>query len=336
MGLALWLAAMPALGSPLTQSHDGPVRVAVVGATRARGADFEAEPLVRSITRWDPHAVLLTGGYVQRGTAVEWRDWRDRWTTLGDRAVGVPDRSSRRGDRKLTRWRAARIGGHVDDLPGSSWSAGTLTTDGVRWRVVVLDVERDALGPRWLDERSWLPKVLTDTRDYDHLIVLAGRPLASLEQGATPGSVAVEEMLDLVSEHTAPAKLLAVISGGTATNEVLLHNGSFGEVHLVAGNGRIPAKDLDRRGSSPLASVGEMALVDGFDAALAEAWTRRAGGPLPDRYDAGKLPIRGWWMLELDGHDLALAFQLEEPDGYREVYRIAYTRTMGWVAGSEP
>lgn len=335
LAFALGTGSGTASAGPLDQEHPGAVRIAVVGATREASAEWSADPLVGAVTRWDPHLVLLTGGYVTRGSAAEWRDLTDRWTALGERTAALPDRASRKGDRQLDRWREARVGGGVQDLPGSTWSAGTLVSQGVRWRVVLLDTERDSLGPGWLDQRSWLPKVLGGD-DYDQLIVVGSRSLASLQSQAPGGGRAVQDLLAVVAEHAPAGRLLAVLGGGTETNEVMLHSGSFGEVHVVAGNGAVAAADLNRRGVSPLESVGEMALVDGFDAALQREWARREGAEGPERYTADRLPLRGWWQLEIEGREVALAFHLEDSGDFSEVYRIHYTRTMGWVAGVGP
>ena len=309
------------------------LRLAVVGASRDRGADWQGEELVGSINRWDPHLVLLTGGFVAKGSSAEWRDLKDRWTTLGDRIVAAPDRSARRRDKALENWRASGFGASVENLEGATWSQGTLTSDGVRWRIVVLDAEAKALGTGWLDQRTWLPRAV-GSQDYDQLLLITNRPLASLAEPGPGGTKAVKDLLEAAAEHGDRTKLRGVISGGTRTNEVLLHSGSFGEVHLVAGNAAVPASDLLRRGESPLREVGDMALVDGFDAMLRRDWENRAGEPPVDRYSGDVLPVRGWWQVEVDGREIALAFQMDDGrGGYREVYRIRYTRSMGWVAG---
>ena len=304
----------------------------MVGATRERGENWRGEPVVNDVTKWDPHVVLMTGGYVAKGTTREWDDLAERWTTLGDRTIAVPDRAARRRDRALETWRASRFSATTNGLGNSSWSHGTLVSDGVRWRIVVLDADAKALGSGWLDQRTWLPRAVGGG-DYDQLLIVTNRPLATLQEPTPGGARAVQDLLDSAAEHGDRTKLLGVISGGTRTNEVLLHSGSFGEVHLVAGNGSVDAEDLKRRGDSPLREVGDMALVDGFDAALRREWENRVGQPPEDRYDGEQLPVRGWWQVELEGRDMALAFQLEDGrGGFREVYRIRYTRSMGWVA----
>lgn len=308
--------------------RDGPIRVAVVGATRAPGAPWTADALVRDVAAWDPDRVVLTGGYVARGTAREWRSFAEHWGELADRVVAVPDPAARRGDRTLRRWQ--RVGAE-SGAPRRTWMAGTLESHDVRWRFVVLDTE--ASGSAWLDQRTWVPKV-TAGADFDQLLVLTGAPLASLQRPSPAGGRAVAQLLDAALPAAGGSRLLAVVSGGTATNEVLLHSGSFGEVHLVAGNGSVPAADLDRSGHSPIPEVGDLALVDGFDAALQRAWAERRGGEPPEAYPGADLPVRGWWQLELDGRDIGVAFRMEQPDGtHAEVYRIRYTRRLGWVAG---
>lgn len=304
--------------------------MAVVGATRAPGVPWTADALIADVAAWNPDRVVLTGGYVARGTAREWRAFAERWAALADRVVAVPDPAARRCDRSLRRWHRAGMGPPDDRR---TWAAETLASRDVRWRVVVLDT--GAHDAAWLDQRTWVPGVTAGT-DHDQLVVVTGAPLASLQDPPPDGADAVARLLDDATPATGSSRLLAVVSGGTGTNEVLLHAGSFGEVHLVAGNGAVPATDLVRSGSSALAEVGELSLVDGFDAALQRAWVDRHGGDPPASYAGAELPVRGWWQLELDGREIAVAFRLEQPDGgHAEVYRIRYTRRLGWVA-TEP
>ncbi len=156
--------------------------------------------------------------------------------------------------------------------------------------------------------------------------------MASLAGGGT-GSADAAELVDLATEYAGPGRLRVVIAGGTGTHEALLHDGPFGAMHVVAGNGAIPGQDLARRGHVPLRGVGDLALVDGFDAALRRQWTRRVGPPPDDAYDGDALPVRGWWRVLLDGHRVELGFRMENAHrGYDEVYRVRYTRELGWVA----
>lgn len=310
------------------------MRIAVVGATRQRGEAWRGAELVSSIAEWSPHAVVQTGGSVARGSAREWQDWERRWDSLADRVVALPDRASRRKDRKLEHWRDASGSYGVSRLEHATWTAETIQTEGVRWRIVLLDTEARAMGTGWLDQRTWLPKAVSGD-DYDQLLVVTNRPLASLQDPVPSGSGAMHSLLADVATHGDRTRLRGVISGGTRTNEVLLHSGPFGEVHLVAGNGSVDAADLSRRGESTLREVGDMALVDGFDAALRAEWGKRLGSPPGESYTGDALPVRGWWQVELSGRDVSLAFLLETERGaYRAIYRIQYTRRLGWVAVS--
>lgn len=334
MGLCTWLAAAPAAAvepNPLEQSHDGPIRIAVIGATRDRAEPWDATELVRAVERYDPHLVVLTGGYVARGTAREWADWRDRWTTLADRLVALPDRDAYRRDRSLERWAQQGVRPGPPNLPGGSWGTGVLESRGTAWRVLALDTERQRLGTGWLDQRTWLPRAVR--APTEPTLVFASRPLASLQHSPELGSHATRELLGAIDESASPGAVRAVFSGGSRTNEFLLHAGPFGEAHVVAGNATLEALDLDRFGHSDFSGVGDMALVADFDAAVRRAWTERTrSAPPPDRYPAEQLQIRGWWQVEIDGADLDMGFQLDDgAGGWEEIYRVHYTQARGWV-----
>jgi hypothetical protein len=327
------LFAAPASAEPMViDAGASPVRIAVVGATRKPGADWQGTGLVQEVARWDPEVLLMTGGYLVRSSKREWGDFMERWGELTPICVAPPDAAARRGDAKLKRWQQV-TGRHVNPLPPeATWSLVNVTTDGARWRIVVLDPAPEALGRAgWLDQRSWLPKAVTGD-EYDHLIVVLPSPLATLAQAPDAGR-ATQELLDIIAENAHPLRLLTVVAGGTGSNEALLHGGSFGALHINAGNSGIPATDLDRWGSASAGSVGELALAQGFDAALQRAWIDRIGSPVPNTYDGSQLPVTGWWQLELLGKDLSVRFQLADANGVsQQVYGIRYTRTFGWVA----
>jgi hypothetical protein len=335
------IVALPAVLDGGVIGPGDEVMLAVVGSTEPDTGP--ADGLARDIAAHAPDLLLLPGGIVRRGGPRAWLAAVERWHGVAPAVSALAGGSERRCDRRLLGFHQVFEAQGVPDLGGPvTFSHLDIVSAGVRWRLVMLDSDRRAMGDRWHDQLFWLPKVITPG-DYDHLLVVLDAPLVSLADArhADPAA-AVSALLDVIVEYAGPTALMGVFMGGGSANEIHLPGGSFGEAHVVAGNGAVHAEDLWHRGQSDLPGRPVVQLVDGFDAALRAEMTRRVAqgriGPLSvdrmnrEAFPSDVLPIRGWWEVVLDGRELALGFHLEDGDAYDAVYRIRYTRSAGWVA----
>ena len=49
-------------------------------------------------------------------------------------------------------------------------------------------------------------------------------------------------------------------------------------------------------------------------------------------YEGSAFPVQGWWIVELDGVEMALTFRMRSETGELEdVYTIRFTRENGWT-----
>ena len=301
---------------------DGPIRLAVVGAMAPAEADADA--LAAAVHATSPDLVLLTGDQVRRSTERQWRRVHAWWQH--DTVLAATGTGERRGDPTRRGMAQVYADQGADDFGGPvPFTHADLVSDGVRWRVVVLDAHRRKLGDRWLDQGFWVPKVVRPGV-HDRLLVVVSAPLVSLSdpRRADPDG-AVSTLLGLVTEYADPTALMAVVMGGTHANELHLPGGPFGEAHVVAGTAAAPASDLWHRGTSDVPGRAEVALAEEFDAAMREAMAERVraglAGPLSvermhrEAFPSDVLPVRGWWTFTLDGTDLSLEFHLEDATG---------------------
>ncbi|MEM6928611.1 MAG: hypothetical protein AAF602_16865 [Myxococcota bacterium] len=167
---------------------------------------------------------LALSNTVARSTPRRWRDASRVLTTLAPAWPTVGGRD-RRGDPKLrgvvATWPGIGVPVLSDPVP---WYGVDVVTGDVRWRWVVLDSNADALGTGWLDQRSWLPKVVSD-RDVDRFVI-------ALDAG--PGRDAAG-LLDLVRDHAPADKVVLVVAFGTRQPGFVPIGGRWGEGRLAAG-----------------------------------------------------------------------------------------------------
>ncbi|MBN2799689.1 MAG: hypothetical protein JXX28_11130 [Deltaproteobacteria bacterium] len=337
---------------------------AVVGSTRSlheQGeteliADLRAEAPMRDLA-----LVVLTGGYVGRSTTGEWRALAGRWSDVIDSELGSNNRArrpvaalvghaERAGDRGLEGFASSfpDMAQEIGHNRNASWYHFDVATQGTTWRLLFLDSDREALGSRWNEQLYWLPGALRGG-GYDRLIVFLPQPWQTLALGAEadPGR-GPSELLEIVDENTDLMKLVAVVQGGVASNELHLPTGPYGELSLVAGNGSVPARTLQRWGHTSGVGAQPLSLVPGFDLALLSALDRwdeaqPLGGGVLDaakgrgswegftaQIDGAAVPVRGWWTVTLDGDTASVGFRMREPAGYRDLYTLGWTPSGGW------
>ncbi len=316
--------------------------IGVVGATRELGAEWNADPLIADIKERQPAFLVLTGDYVARSTIEEWFALHTRWDRVLNGVVALPGYGERRRDRRLRAHGAAFAGQGVPELRGVPFWHFDVESAGDRWRFVMLDADAKALRNKWRDQLFWLPKVVTGD-SYDHLVVAINRPLDELAGPVRSDSAqSVATLLRLISDHTDPNRLVAVLSGGASANALSLPAGDYGEVHVLAGNSGVDASTLSRSARR----VDRQRTVDiepGFAEAIDAELDRWVGanvvsetGHSPDweagPWEADVLPIAGWWLIELEGRDIRLTFRIRcHDDSVHVVYRMRYSRAEGWI-----
>lgn len=338
---------------------------AVVGATRTLvpSADGAADDVIADIQREsvarDLDFVLLTGDYVRRSATSEWVAFGDRWseTLASDRPADNPDRvrvialagaDEAVGDKALAGYGAAFKGQGPDIGLGrvASWGYFDATIGTKTWRLVFLDTHEKALGSRWKEELFWLPKVVSGD-DFDHLIVFLPDPLVTTAQGAEMDvDDNASELLSVIDEHSGMMKLVAVITGGAATNSLILPTGPFGEAHILAGNAGIPGASLLRSRPAPEAGYETIEIEPGFDKAIGRGfllWQRDlvlSQRVIDDEaagiYDGSAFPVQGWWIVTLDPRGAAATFRINGPRGQVDIYRASWSRKDGWQPGEVP
>ncbi len=346
---------------------DRPVTFALVGATRG-GIGFEspdADAVIADVRAEAPlrdlRFVMLSGDYVLRSTTAEWDSFAARWADVLDLpvtstnkarkpVVAIPGNGERVGDPKLKAFGAA-FPGLVNDIGYNrvaSWGSIDIEAQGATWRILLADSNRKELGSRWEEQSFWLPKAVKG--DFDHLVVVMPDPLVTLAAGTSmDDDGGPSEILSIIDEHAGVGDLKLVIGGGTGTNEFFLPTGTYGEGYLVAGNSGVATPQLARwaKGESlPYAEVSHeplfgLALMAAFDAraadgGYAEKTIEHARGSgawegFDAAFEAGTLPLVGWWAVSIAGDVVTVTYRQQQPDGsFRDVWTGRGDASKGW------
>ncbi|MCA9488869.1 MAG: hypothetical protein KC621_03080 [Myxococcales bacterium] len=264
---------------------------------------------------------LLLVGETARGTN---RSWAETLPTLGAaRLLPLPGEAERRSDRELRTFHTVFDGyGVRGGGAPASWQSFLVVSGGHRWRVVVLDADEAALGQRFVDELSWLPKVLGGD---EPVIVLANAAVGSNAQGyGVPP--AMQELFAVVRRHVDATRLVMVASAAPRVTELVLPRGAWGEAWLSTWLGEPDVLLRDRDGHAlertlDLALLTSAAAVDDRDVELLDdtvtAWSPRG--------DAA----RGWWTLDIEGAELRLTHRTI--DGERSA-EVRWSVEGGWSA----
>ena len=341
-------------GLPGVPSSESDVAASII-------ADVKNETPVRGLS-----FVALTGDFVKRSSNQEWARFATRWgdtlksdvdsnNTLRLPVMPVPGAGEFSGDARLK-----GFGGAFPDAGASigynrvgSWGSIDTKIDGDTWRFIFLDTHEAALGSRWQEELFWLPKVVTG-EDYDHLVVFMPDPLVTLAQGTVMNpDDAPSTLLGIIDDNAGVAKLMAVFSGGGATNEVYLPSGSFGEAYINAGNSGIPGQNLARWGAADKAKFRDVQLEALFDLSLMgefdrqneskpmsetvvdQAKARNSFATYTGIYSGADFPVQGWWIADVKKKTMSATYRMRRADGtFRDIYTIAYGKKDGWVGQS--
>ena len=349
-----------------------PVSFAIVGQTRSVAYGVKGEPKAAldvvsdvrdAIALEGLDFLVFTGGYVRRSTNDEWKAFSERWRdvvrgeALSDskgrkKLLAMPGAGEMLGDRQIKGYGAAfpEMGAEIGYSRTASWGHFDQKVGSETWRFVFVDTHRKAMGSRWQEQLFWLPKVVSGD-DFDKLLLFMPEPLVTLANGEKMNrGDAPRELLEVIDDHSGIGKLMAVFSGGVPTNEVYLPDGSYGALHVVAGNSGIGMPDLPRWGPADAAGLKDVSLEPMYDVALQrelDIWAEdlELGDRILDKakargewetytgtYEGSVFPVQGWWRVKIRGKSVDVTFRQRRHDGtFRDGYSMRYTRRNGWV-----
>lgn len=296
----------------------GPIAFGLVGGLASAGDDVIADLCESDLS------FVVTADAVIRGT-------RARYAALHRRLGALPvqplvGEGEARGGRRAAvppgfaaAWSGLGVQQLAEPVP---WRALDLRAGGAPWRVLVVDVDQERLGPAFDEQLFWLPKVLAE--GHGPVLVLANGPVGTLtEPGPSEGAGRVH---DVIERHTDPSRLVLYAATGGGAPEIELPGGPWGEAWIGAGRAVVPVNELRRFDT-------EIALESGFDAALVR-WFSIGGDAEPLReggnFDPQRYPVAGWWRIELDGDRLNAAFRMNGAQGWDTVYQASWSSDRGW------
>ena len=195
-----------------------------------------------------PDFAVLTGDLVRSSSNSEWSNFDTQFVGLIDGATAPPVRTQRipviavagdgdgAGDAAYAGLSAAFPGTGASIGHGriASWSHFDIASGTAKWRFIVLDSNKAAIGSRWREQITWLPKAIAGK--FDGIIVLIHEPAYSLG-GNTRGSEATRELLTALDRIAPMESLKAVITAGPNVSQALLPEGPLGALHIGAGGG---------------------------------------------------------------------------------------------------
>lgn len=320
--LVLWIALWSSPSgaeSPAGASY----AIAVVGASEPEGAHIPHERLAADLRAAEPDLVLLAGDAVSRSTARDWRRFEERWAPWRSQLAAVPGGGERLADRALRRFSEA----HGEPV---SWRHLDLEVGDTRYRLVLLDAARAALGPRrWREQGFWLPRVVAGT-DHDLLVVVLGGGATGPDGRPTADA---RTLLGAVADHGDPTRTALVVASGSGRNALTLPGGRFGEAWLHAGASTAPSHPLPQDFGGPARwSPWSQALVLEF-----ARWGDAGGSdPTPLKrgaaFEPEAFPTAGWWLVTLHPDRVEVQFRMPRYRGaWNTVFEAMSTRRGGWV-----
>lgn len=305
----------------------------------------------------DTDFVVLMGDLVRSGSRGGYKRFlRQAAPIVQQPVITVVGENEGRGDPRLENWAAVfpEGGEDIGHNRVGSWKWFDLRSGGHIFRFVVLDTNRDALGSRWNEQISWLPRALEG--NFDSLFIFQHASLLELggmdpemNQDGIPRA-----LMDIIEAEVDINKIRAVFSAATASSFVMRPDGPYGTVYIGAGGGGAPSDDLSRWYSAEAAQVdADVSLEPMFDVAVLRAMDRWSDDhPIPENvldqahasgvYDgfrgvvSGKhFPTYGWFSVQLNGAEISVTFHHILPDGSVESrYNLAFSEESGWTPGS--
>ncbi len=312
------------------------------------------EALLKDIVRKDPSCVVLLGDMVKNGSKKEWKRFHKEQLSLLSKVPVQPvigDYESVK-DPKYTNTKIhfPDLGTDIGYNRVGSWSHFDIETKGIRWRILILDANKEALTSRWNEQLLWLDEVTKG--DFDAALIFVHKPwynLAGLSPKMNEGG-APEELISYVEGAMDLMKLRGVFFAGGHANQVILPNGPYGTAHIGAGGGGAPAEDLYQWQSGTehgmvdkieLESKFVEVLRKGVDkehgrnglsqATMDKAFNTGTYDGFPGLFDGTQAPTQGWWELLLEGQSSRVIYHHHYSNGSIEsVYELRYTEKRGW------
>lgn len=325
-------------------NSEGAVDFAVVGNLTGKEVTDQIVADLAANTGLD-FAVLM-GGIVPSSSTGAWVQAGKRLGAALARADGtggrltvapVAGRGEGAGDPTYVGFGAAfpGVGMDIGFNRVASWYRFDVLSDGVTWRLMVMDGNKDRLKSRWEEQRRWMLQQVEG--DYAGMLVFlydAPLNLAGSKPNGRPVADPTELVTDLRNQMD-DSKLRAVFSASASASEVLMPEGRYGPLYVVAGGGGAPLQDVHRESTPDLEApaVEPQLLEVSFDAALLEGLNRRESAGevpeavldasrgrgafegLPGRYDADYAPSWGWFRVVIDGPTLGVEWRSWRPEG---------------------
>lgn len=333
---------------------------AVPGATEAIVADVSAAATDDRIK-----FAMFMGNMVDSSSTSAWKGFSKDWGLaisgselpepgkLRIRAIAAAGTHDRIGDDKLVGYGAAfpGVGADIGINRVASWYTFDQVVGDTRWRFVVLDTDKAALGSRWDEQTAWLPKAMEG--DYDAALVFMHAPVITLAKGVPSNAQeAPSELLSIVEDVARLGAVKAVFGAGTGTNEVYLPSGKLGELYVNAGCSGGPANLLPRWGHAAEGGFEDLKLEAIYDLTLMkqfDLWAEKKAFPevvrehasasgsyqgFPGEFDPRYFPVAGWWQVSLIGSSMKVTFRMLQADNQlKDVYIADMHPKEGWKTG---
>jgi len=338
-------------------------RVAVKGAQAAVLGDIS-----KTIQEGRTEFMVLLGNLVPGSSLPAWKAWSKQWVSvisggeppedgkMRTRVLPVPGADDALEDDRYAGFGAAfpGVGADIGFNRVATWYSVDLAVGGHTWRFLTVDTNRAALGSRWEEQNAYLEKTLGDQDAYDSLVVFMYDPLITLGLGRVSNlDESPKELLETIDGATRIGALKAVFASGTASNEVFLPHGKFGEMYINTGGGGIPADTIERWGHADAAGLHDVKLETTFDFAILREFERQAEvrkcssvaldhaksdqswKGFPGAFEASCMPLVGWWDVSLTGEKMQLNYRQLQPDNsLKSIYTADYTgKKNGWAIG---
>lgn len=339
-------------------------RVGVKGATTAVITDIS-----KTIQEGRTEFMVLLGNLVPGSSAAAWKAFGKQWVSvisggeppedgkMRTRVLPVPGADDAVDDERYAGFGAAfpGVGADIGFNRVASWYHVDLKVAGHTWRLLTVDTNRTALGSRWEEQSAYLEKTLSEQQDdYDSLLVFMYDPLITLGVGRKSNAdESPKELLDIIDGATKVGALKAVFASGTASNEVFLPRGKFGELYVNTGGGGAPVDTVERWGHADDAGFRDVKLETTFDFAVLREFEKQAEvrkcssvaldhaksaeswKGFPGAYEASCMPLVGWWDVSLTGEAMQLNYRQLQPDNsLKAIYTADFSgKKNGWTIG---
>lgn len=312
--------------------------------------------LLTNIKNKSPNCVAFVGDFTRSGHKKEWARFQtNQLSHLGSIPV-LPIAGDLEGlkDSKYLNFKTnfPDLGTNIGYNRVSSWYSYDVKMEGVTWRFMVLDANKELLKSKWKEQLAWIDETMQG--EFNALFIFMHQPYYNLS-GSSPKmnpNGNPKELIDYVENSMMDMKLRAVFFGGEHANQVILPQGNFGTAYVGAGGGGAPADDLYLWQPGEAFDILERVSLESVfrDKLLAEVDRWNSQSPLsastlnkafntgsykdfPGLIEGNSYPIQGWWSLELEGKSSTITYYHYYMNGsINPIYRLKYSERGGWKA----